>query len=174
MRILQLVKAPTILDSTLTITSVYNLAFHKGTINIEGQNFAILLDDLGAYGLEAFDTQNNAQDAWGVGFENARADSTISLDGQLERAQINAQATIKTPDQSLHPSKCIINLATQSLDVEFLESSITLQGKLNQMQAPPTNKEQITQETQEDLQAIYESQETMQEETEHIQENLGV
>lgn len=174
MRILQLVKAPTILDSTLTITSVYNLAFHKGTINIEGQNFAILLDDLGAYGLEAFDTQNNAQDAWGVGFENARADSTISLDGQLERAQINAQATIKTPDQSLHTSKCIINLATQSLDVEFLESSITLQGKLNQMQAPPTNKEQITQETQEDLQAIYESQETMQEETEHIQENLGV
>lgn len=174
MRILQLVKAPTILDSTLAITSVYNLAFHKGTINIEGQNFAILLDDLGAYGLEAFDTQNNAQDAWGVGFENARADSTISLDGQLERAQINAQATIKTPDQSLHTSKCIINLATQSLDVEFLESSITLQGKLSQMQAPLTNKEQITQETQEDLQAIYESQETMQEETEPIQENLGV
>lgn len=174
MRILQLVKAPTILDSTLAITSVYNLAFHKGTINIEGQNFAILLDDLGAYGLEAFDTQNNAQDAWGVGFENARADSTISLDGQLEHAQISAQATIKTPDQSLHTSKCIINLATQSLDVEFLESSITLQGKLSQMQTPPTNKEQITQETQEDLQAIYESQEIMQEETEHIQENLGV
>ena len=173
MRILQLVKAPTILESSLMIESVYNFAFHKGTINIEGQNFAILLDDLGAYGLEAFDTQNSAQDAWGVGFDT-KVDSSLVVNGQIERAQINAQATIKTSDQSLHTSKCTIDLATQSLDVEFLESSIKLQGKLSQMQAPPISTEQITQETQEDLQAIYESQETMHEETEQIQENLGV
>lgn len=171
MRILQLAKAPAILDSTLMVTSVYNLAFHKGTITIKGQNFVILLDDLETYGLEAFDTRNNAQDAWGVGFENARADSTISLDGQLEHAQINAQVTIKTPNQSLHTSKCMINLATQSLDIELLESSIKLQGKLSQIQVPLINTGQTTQG---DLQAIYENQETMQEEVEQKQENLGI
>lgn len=161
MHILQMVKAPTILDATLMVTSAYNLTFHKGTIDIQGNNFAMLFDNLAAYDLETFDSKNSAQDSWGVGFENARSDSTISLDGQLNGAQVNAQVTIKNPNQSLHTSKCIINLATQTLDVEFLESSITLQGKLSQMQAPPTNKKQTTQESKEDLQTIYESQEIM-------------
>lgn len=171
MRILQLLKAPTILESSLMVESVYNLAFHKGTINIEGQNFAILLDDLGAFGLEAFDTQDNAQDAWGVGFDT-KVDSSLVVNGQIERAQITAQATIKSQDQSLRTSKCTIDLATQSLDVEFLESAITLQGKLSQMQAPQISQTLDTPEA-EDLQTIYETQD-LQENTKDIEEIQGI
>lgn len=171
MRILQLLKAPTILESSLMVESVYNLAFHKGTINIEGQNFAILLDDLGAFGLEAFDTQDNAQDAWGVGFDT-KVDSSLVVNGQIERAQITAQATIKSQDQSLRTSKCTIDLATQSLDVEFLESAITLQGKLSQMQAPQISQTPDTPEA-EDLQTIYETQD-LQENTKDIEEIQGI
>lgn len=171
MRILQLLKAPTILESSLMVESVYNLAFHKGTINIEGQNFAILLDDLGAFGLEAFDTQDNAQDAWGVGFDT-KVDSSLVVNGQIERAQITAQATIKSQDQSLRTSKCTIDLATQSLDVEFLESAITLQGKLSQMQAPQISQTPDAPEA-EDLQTIYETQD-LQENTQDIEEIQGI
>lgn len=151
LRLLELVRLPSVLDAQLSFSGVYNLAFQKGSLEATGQNLNIMLDDLPRYGLEAFSANNSAQDSWGVGFETSQADGRFVLEGQLDGAQLDGKLTASAQNRSIRTSKLLLNLQSQYMQIEFLEPEIKLQGKFSSFnQAVPAKAPESLQEIYQD------------------------
>ncbi len=147
--ILGTLKIQKTLEARLKIEGVYNLAFHKGTFDIQGNNIVFFIDAPETLGLEKFlgydnSMQDSAQDSWGVGFENLlKENMTLQIKANIDHAQTDAQILLKSPTQTLHSHKCHIDLKAQTINLELLDPPLVFRGKFSDMQIQIPNNQNL-------------------------------